>query len=120
MNINFPIKREMKGLLALVQAEYDREADMTEYFRKKCEEFRKDEEIQKLEAEIEQLRRLSLHVMSEKEREDEQSFRNAHYDKCDNGNDYVYELIGTGIGTVISIKCPVCGEVKDITDIRSW
>lgn len=120
MSTNFPIKREMKELLALVQAEYDRESDMTEYFRKKYEEFRKDKEIQRLDAEIKRLRHLSLHVMSEKERDDEQAFRHVHYERCGNGNDYEYNLIGTGIGTIIAIKCPVCGERKDITDIRNW
>ena len=120
MSTNFPIKREMKQLLDLVQAEYDREVSMTKYFRNKYEEFCMDEEIQQLNAEIERLRRLSLHVMSEQERDDEQAFRHAHYEKCGNGNDYEYNLIGTGIGTIIAIKCPVCGERKDITDIRSW
>jgi hypothetical protein len=120
MNTNFPIKRDMSQLLSLVQAEYDREASSTEYFRRKYEEFRKDEEIQRLEAEIARLHRLSLHRLSEKERKDEQDFRHTHYERCGNGNDYVYELIGTGIGTVIYITCPVCGERKDITDIGDW
>lgn len=120
MSTNFPIKREMTGLLKLVQAEYDRASNEAEYFRKKCEEFRRDEEIQRLENEIKRLERLSLHVLSDKEREDEQKFRHKHYISCNNGNSYEYELVGTGIGTVIAIRCPVCDEREDITDTSCW
>ena len=27
---------------------------------------------------------------------------------------------GTGIGTLLRVKCPICGEEKDITDIGAW
>jgi len=36
------------------------------------------------------------------------------------GNTYIYTLTGTGIGACIKVKCPVCGEEEDITDISSW
>lgn len=120
MSTNYLFKQDIQKLLGDVQAEYNRQVSLVEHFRKKCEEFRKDKEIQRLEDELKRTRCLSLHLMSEKERKDEQDFRHTHYERCGNGNDYVYELIGTGIGTVIYITCPVCGERKDITDIGDW
>lgn len=27
---------------------------------------------------------------------------------------------GTGIGTVLKVVCPICGESKDITDMATW
>ena len=120
MNTDLPIKRDMRKLLCEVQAEYDRQVNATEYFRKQCQVFRKDQEIQGLETQVAELRRRSLHVMSEAEYNLAENFRNYHYKKCDNGSTFQYELSGTGIGTIISIICPVCGERKDITDTESW
>lgn len=120
MSTNFPVKRDMRKLLCEVQAEYDRQANATEYFRKQCQAFRKDQEIQELETQVAALRHRSLHVMSEAEYNLAENFRHYHYEKCKNGSTFQYELSGTGIGTIISIICPVCGERKDITDIESW
>lgn len=27
---------------------------------------------------------------------------------------------GTGIGTILHVKCPICGEEEDITDMEAW
>lgn len=27
---------------------------------------------------------------------------------------------GTGIGTILHVKCPICGEEEDITDMEVW
>ena len=84
------------------------------------------EEIQKRDRLIEDLWHRSLYVMSEKELRSERAFRDRHYEMHNSGktkaggNTYVYELTGTGIGTCIKIKCPVCGEEADITDYESW
>ena len=65
--------------------------------------------------------------MSDKEIEAERNFRYRHYEKCARplkdksvGNTYIYELSGTGLGTIIKITCPICGQTEDITDIDSW
>ena len=34
-------------------------------------------------------------------------------------NPYVIQE-GTGIGLITKVKCPICGEEKDITDIEVW
>ena len=34
--------------------------------------------------------------------------------------EHIYDLQGTGIGTITKIKCPVCGAEEDITDVDCW
>lgn len=62
---------------------------------------------------------LTLAVLSPVEYERAKTFREKHYQSCKN-NRYIYDLEGTGIGTIVKIKCPVCGEEKNITDLDSW
>jgi len=61
-------------------------------------------------------------MMSDKEWKDYSEFREKHYrvSGCKNANHYLFDLIGTGIGTAITAICPICGEAKDITDFNSW
>ena len=120
MSTNYPVKQDMEKLLGSVQAEYDRQVSVAEYFRKQCEEFRKDDEIKSLQKQLDRTRRLSLHVMDEAEYEADKEFREWHYQNCRNGSTFQYELIGTGIGTAISVICPRCGERKDITSFANW
>lgn len=120
MSTNYPVRQDMKKLLGDVQAEYDRQVSVADYFRKKCEEFRKDDEIKKLEEQLSEVRHYSLHVMNEEEYVEDAAFRAAYYMKCRNGRTFCYTLTGTGIGTIISVRCPICGEEKDITDYDKW
>lgn len=120
MSIDIPIQKDMRELLCQVQSEYDRQINLVEHFRKKCEEFRKDDEIKKLEEQLDEVCRYSLHVMNEEEYVADAEFRAAHYMKCWNGSTFQYELTGTGIGTAISVICPRCGERKDITSFDNW
>lgn len=80
--------------------------------------YNKDEEIHKLREEIAELRRNSLLIMSDKEKEAAKTFSEEHYIKC-HGN-VEYNLVGTGIGTVVKIKCQKCNLQQDITDIDAW
>ena len=120
MNTEYPIRSDMDKLLGNVMAEYRRQVSVADYFRKKCEDFRKDTEIKRLDDALERERRLSLHRMSEEEYRQDRDFRDQHYSKCKNGNRYQYELTGTGIGTCITVTCPICGCQIDITDTDSW
>lgn len=89
-------------------------------------EYSKDSEIAKLRAEIERLREHSLIIFTENELAEEQDFINTHYNlhNCrDNkiaGNSWHYIITATGIGKVIEIECPICGERKNITDYECW
>ena len=98
-----------------------------EYYKKKFEEYNKDSEIQKYKDKVDKLYSHSLLLMSDKEAEAERDFRSRHYEKCalplnskSAGSTYIYELTGTGLGTIIKITCPICGQSEDITDIDSW
>lgn len=89
-------------------------------YKKELEKYNKDEEIAEKNKTIKYLRDHSLLQLSDKELFDEKAFRKEHYKKCKNPNRYQYEISGCNIGNCISIKCPICGEIKDITDIDSW
>lgn len=111
---------------AIRQKFYDLE-NQNESLKNEIAVFNKDEKIEELTKQIRRILRNSLMNMSDKEYEADRQFRTHHWamhnggksKKCD-GNTYWYELSGTGIGTCIKIKCPICGEEKDITDIDSW
>lgn len=45
-------------------------------------------------------------------------FRNLH--KCCRGSINVTFSHESGIGTTVKVKCPVCGEEADITDVNTW
>ena len=52
-----------------------------------------------------------------KELQSMNTFIDKHYHgKCHNGNNFIYDIKGTGLGACIEIKCPKCGESEDITD----
>lgn len=55
--------------------------------------------------------------LSEKEEALAKEFRMEHIE-CSSTFQYIFEP--NGIGTVVTIKCPYCGETKDITDIDCW
>ena len=103
-----------------IQDEHKRVLDANSALRQRIDEWSKDEEIQKLNKQVDELRRYSLHMMSENEHTENAVFQAEHYMKCKNGNRFQYELIGTGIGTVLYVRCPICGEQKNITDLNSW
>ncbi len=103
-----------------MEIEYDRQARTAEMLQKRLDQFRRDEEIQKLEAEIQELRKLNLLTLSPVERDRIDAFRTHHWKKCNNPDTFQYEIHGTGIGSCISITCPRCGETEDVTDIDSW
>lgn len=62
----------------------------------------------------------SLHDLIGKEYERYYLFRKKHYEKCGNPSKYIVKLSGTGIGECISVGCPYCQEVEDITDVDAW
>jgi hypothetical protein len=72
------------------------------------------------EFESEYLISRSLCKLTEKEYLADKKFRDKHFQKCENGGRFIYELIETGIGTIIKVGCPICGKGKDITDMKNW
>lgn len=62
---------------------------------------------------------------SEKEKQAYEDFTQEHmHDRLTsryNGGRAPYLIpTGTGIGTVLKVVCPICGESKDITDTKIW
>lgn len=113
----------LNNLLENIKQLYERAVEDADFWKEKYFGFKKDEEIRKLEDEKRNITEHSLLIMSDKEREANSNFIHEHYTIHGGGkclNTYIYTLSGTGIGTVIKIKCPVCGEEKDITDTSSW
>lgn len=70
--------------------------------------------------EIRSIQQRSITIFSHIEYERDKAFKEKHYKQCKNGNHFIYDLQGTGIGTIIKIKCPICGAEEDITDTDSW
>lgn len=101
--------RDNKALRATLNR-YDKEAGIKA----------KDVEIKAKDDEIRSIQQRSISVLSPVEHERCKAFREHHYQFCKNGGRFIYDLQGTGIGTIVKIKCPICGIEKDITDAESW
>lgn len=98
---------------------YFQELDRNHRLAEQLQNYDEEKEIAKRDAEIDRLWRNSLYVMLDKEKERAVAFIKKHRQSCHNSATR-YELQGAGIGTIIKIICPVCGEVEDITDSDSW
>lgn len=61
--------------------------------------------------------------MNEREEQDYKEFCQKHRD-CEFtstlGGKISVTFVPAGLGSYISLKCNVCGETKDITDISDW
>ena len=62
---------------------------------------------------------------SQKEKDRYEQFEQKHmHDRLEskaNGGRAPYLIpTGTGIGTVLKVVCPICGESEDITDTEAW
>ena len=96
----------------------DKEDYRKDYINAKQEVY-KDEVVERLNKELERYRDNSLQVLSDKEMSQFREFKHSHYKTC--GTNDVWVLLSpTGIGTIIKLKCPKCGEEVDITDINHW
>lgn len=103
-----------------IKQKFDRLERTISQQRKEIAEFNADTKIQKLKEKLEDLYKHSLLELSDKELQAKDDFKRIHYKTCNNGNDFIYRIIGTGIGNGIRIKCAKCGIEKDITDTESW
>ena len=80
----------------------------------------KESGIKAKEDEICTIRQRAISVLSSVEYDRDKAFRERHYQSCKNGSRYIYDIQGTWIGTIVKIKCPICDQEEDITDISSW
>lgn len=115
---------DIDELLNRVKEQYNglrRSYDLT---IRRLSEFKKDEEIQAANRRANDTFRRSLKMLSNKEASAIQTFKNAHYamhtpHTKSSGSTYIYTLTQTGVGTAISITCPVCGKTENVTDYDS-
>lgn len=88
--------------------------------RKTINTYDKDAGIKAKEDEIRSIHQRAITVLSPKEHERDKAFRDRHYKLCKNGSRFIYDLQGTGIGTIVKVRCPICDVEEDITDMDSW
>lgn len=84
--------------------------------REQVREWNKDEEIKKLKNEIAYCRKHSLLQLTDKSKEKLDAFTLKHI----HSHTFIYEITGTGIGSIVKVSCDKCGETIDITDAESW
>ena len=110
--------QELSDKIELMQEDHD---DLVESYRKLKDEKFKDEEIKRLKEELDFYQRNTLVTLSDKQREMARNFQKEHYENCETGMiSFKYTIIPTGIGNVVEIRCPKCGEILDLTDYDLW
>ena len=110
--------QELSDKIELMQEDHD---DLVESYRKLKDEKFKDEEIKRLKEELDFYQRNTLVTLSDKQRENARYFQKEHYENCETGMmSFKYTIIPTGIGNVVEIRCPKCGEILDLTDYDLW
>ena len=110
--------QELSDKIELMQEDHD---DLVESYRKLKDEKFKDEEIKRLKEELDFYQRNTLVTLSDKQRENARRFQKEHYENCETGMiSFKYTIIPTGIGNVVEIRCPKCGEILDLTDYDMW
>ena len=110
--------QELSDKIELMQEDHN---DLVESYRKLKDEKFKDEEIKRLKKELDFYQRNTLVILSDKQRENARRFQKEHYENCETGKvSFKYTIIPTGIGNVVEIRCPKCGEILDLTDYDLW
>lgn len=111
-NIESSIAQIKESVAYLIQRNQELSTELNQYDEKAVIKA-KDDEIQSIQ-------QRSISVLSPVEYERDKEFRERHYQICKNGSHFIYDLQGTGIGTVVKVRCPVCGVEEDITDTSCW
>lgn len=112
--------KKFDDILQDLKDEYGAVCQDLRMIREKLISWNKDEEIKAAREEASSIRKHSLLILTDAELYSLKKFRSKHYHSCGNGSTYQYELVGTGIGTAIRVRCPKCGEEEDVTDYDSF
>ena len=106
--------KELETQIDILQE--DKEDCRKAYLKIKDEKF-KDEEVKRLKEELDFYKRNSLVVLSDKQRERAKEFQHEHYKKCETGHrSFVYTVTPTNVITIVELRCPVCGEIIDVSN----
>ena len=111
------IKETLKELETQIDIlQEDKEDYRQAYLEVKDEKF-KDEELKRLREELEFYKRNSLVTLSDKQKKRAEEFIHEHYKKCDTGyRSFVYTVTPTNVITIVELRCPVCGEIIDVSN----
>lgn len=105
--------KELEALIDLLQE--DKEDYRQAYLKVKDEKF-KDEELERLREELDFYKRNSLVTLSDEQMKRANEFIHEHYKKCDTGHkSFVYMVTPTNVITVVELRCPVCGEIIELS-----
>ncbi|UUV47035.1 hypothetical protein [Bacillus phage vB_BanS-Thrax5] len=107
-------RNSLEGTIASITALYEE----NERLKQRLIDYSKDEELQKLQEELSNLRMNSLHIFTEDEITKKKEFAKLHYQTCKGSVRYI--VTGTGIGTHTLIECCTCKKQEDITDYKGW
>lgn len=113
----FMSKQNRKGLESTINSITDIYEE-NEKLKQQLRDYRKEDEIQKLQDEIASMRLNTLHIFTDKEIEKKKEFAKLHYQTCKGSVRYI--VTGTGIGTHTLIECTQCRAQEDITDYEGW
>lgn len=113
--------KDIKDSLKELESQIDMLQDDKEYYRRLYVEARdekfKDEEMKRLKEELDFYKRNNLVTLSDKQKKRADEFIHEHYKKCDTGyKNFVYTVTPTNVITVVELRCPVCGEIIDVSD----
>lgn len=111
------IKETLKELETQIEIlQEDKEDCRRAYLKVKDEKF-KDEELKRLKEELEFYKRNSLVTLSDKQKKRAEEFIHEHYKKCDTGyRSFVYTVTPTNVITIVELRCPICGEIIDVSN----
>ena len=106
--------QELEDLIDILQE--DKEDYRQSYLKVKDEKF-ENEEIKRLKEELDFYKRNSLVTLTNKQMERAKEFQHEHYKKCNTGHkSFVYTVTPTNVITVVELRCPVCGEIIDLSN----
>ena len=106
--------KELENQIDILQE--DKEDCRKAYLKIKDEKF-KDEELKRLKEELEFYKRNNLVTLSDAQRERAKEFQHEHYKKCETGHrSFVYTVTPTNVITIVELRCPVCGEIIDVSN----
>lgn len=113
--------KDIKDSLKELESQIDMLQDDKEYYRRLYVEVRdekfKDEELKRLKEELDFYKRNSLVVLSDEQRERAKEFQHEHYKKCETGHrSFVYTVTPTNVITIVELRCPICGEIIDVSN----
>lgn len=105
--------KELEDLIDILQE--DKEDYKQAYLEVKDEKF-KDEELERLREELDFYKRNSLVTLSDEQMKRANEFIHEHYKKCETGHrSFVYTVTPTNVITIVELRCPVCGEIIELS-----